>query len=452
MRRLGFVLVIAMLLAPLMASVAVASPQPTPVCRFCGGQFEAAAGDAGVNVTVGRSEVDVTVRADGTARWAIDLELTTGSAALAESPERLTTIARSLADEGYGLPDQPTFQNATLEGDRVQLVYRANEAVDREAGLIVVDWLHDGGREPWYHVNAERFTIHGPPGSEVANTPESGRVDGRAVTWTGESGESWAGGTDLRGSPYIVYAPEDGVANSLRAAVATALATLPIVAGAVKRYVLAQLVLFGIALGAVVLAVQRWRPQPGRQGLGVALGLLGGLGLVVPAITNGPEWIAGPPLLALGLAGIAAVPALATRLREPRAQAVAVTALLVLSYLLLWDLHHRLGVGWGRAASIALEATAIGFPLAAMVPLGGALARDDEGLHGWLALCLVAFAAVSQSVINVVDPPVGLGAGLFFLALLGLAGIAPLVGSLGLLLGRSLADVDRETAGPGVSR
>ena len=211
MRRLALLLVLAVLLAPL-AAPAAASPQPTPVCRFCGGQFVDVASEAGVNVTVASSEVDVHLRPDGSARWEVGLELANGSAALADAPGALESIARALAEEGYGLPEEPTLVDAGQDGDRVTLTYRAPNAAERHAGLLVVDLLHDDGGEPWYHVNAERFTIHGPDGTVVANTPESGTVDGRSVTWTGESGEDWYVGTDLHGSPFVAFAPADATA------------------------------------------------------------------------------------------------------------------------------------------------------------------------------------------------------------------------------------------------
>lgn len=441
MRRLALLLVIVLLVGPLVAPAA-ASPQPTPACRFCGGLFASAAEDAGVNATVAASEVDVHVRPDGSARWAVELELSNGSAALAESPGTLEAIARALTEDGYGLPEEPTYVDASQDGNRVTLVYRAPDAAERHAGLLVVDLLHDKGGEPWYRVNAERFTIHGPDGTVVANTPDSGRVEGETVTWRGESGEDWYDGSDLEGSPYVVYAPDGGTATDLRASLAVALATAPIVLDAVKELVLFQTLLFGVLLGGVVLAFRRFEPGPPVRPLAVAVGALGAIGIAASLVVDIPEWIAGPQLLAIGLAGLALWPETERWLDAPRRQAVAMGGLLVTSFGLLVVLYLVLANDWARPVRLALRTTSLAFPLAAMVPLGGALAVEPERVHRWFAAALGAFALVPVIVVPVFDPPSGLGYGFFVLALLVLAVAAPLVGSLGLALGRSLALAD----------
>jgi hypothetical protein len=441
MRRLALLMVIVLLVTHVVAP-ATASPQPTPVCRFCGGLFASAAADVGVNATVAASEVDVNVRPDGDARWVVELELANGSPALADSPSQLEAIGRALAEDGYGVPKDPTFLEAGIDGDRVTLVYRAPDAADRHGGLLVVDLLHDKGGEPWYHVNAERFTVHGPDGTVVANTPESGRVDGATVTWTGRSGEDWYGGSALEGSPYVVYGPDGGVAGELRASAAVALATAPIVLDAVTELVLLQTLLFGVLLGGIVLVFRRFDPRPPVRPLAMVIGALGAVGIAASLVVDIPEWIAGPQLLAIGLAGLALWPAAEGWLDAPRRQAAAMGGLLLASFGLLVALHVALANDWARPVRLALRTTSLAFPLAAMVPLGGALAVEPERTHHWFAVTLGAFALVPVVVVPVFDPPSGLGYGFFMLALLALAVVAPVIGSLGLALGRSLALAD----------
>ncbi len=116
--------------------------------------------------------------------------------------------------------------------------------------------------------------------------------------------------------------------------------------------------------------------------------------------------------------------------------------LLIATYGLLVGLHIGLANDWARPVRLALRTTSLAFPLAAMVPLGGALAVEPERVYHWFAVALGAFALVPVIVVPVFDPPTGFGYGFFMLALLVLAIVTPLVGSLGLALGRSLALAD----------
>lgn len=429
----------ALLLLAALAGPATASPQPTPVCRFCGGQFEAAAADTGVNATVASSEVVVAVDADGGATWTVRLGLANGTEAFASSPDRLEDAARSLLDGYRGLPEDASFIDARLEGHTAVLRYRDPDAARRHAGLLVVDYLHDRGGVPWYHVNADRFVVRGPEGTVVANDPESGTVTGGAVVWQGKGAGEWYEGTDLAGSPYVVFGPDRSAATRLRAAAAVALATWPIVADGVRRFLLVQTALFALALAAVVAAFGRWRPRPRVEGLAGVLAGLGLLGVAVPLVTHGPGWVAGPPLLALGLAGLGLAPAARARLREPRAQALAVAGLLVGCFVVLLGLHLALATEYTDPPAIALRATAIAFPLAAMVPVGGVLETSPDDVRPWYALAVLAFIVATATVVDLVDPPTGIGAGIFAIGLGVGAVAAPLVGSVGLALGRSLA-------------
>ncbi|MFB6354481.1 MAG: hypothetical protein ABEJ92_10400 [Halobacteriales archaeon] len=450
MRRAALLSVLVLLAA--LVGPAAASPQPTPVCRFCGGQFESAAEEAGVNVTVARSDVLVQVHADGSATWTVTLDLETGGADLAAPPDRLEAVARSLLDDWHGLPETATLLDATVEDDRVELRYRDADAAARHAGLLVVDYLHDEGGQPWYHVNADRFVLRGPEGTVVANDPESGRVDGRTVAWRGNGTGAAYVGPDLEGSPYVVFGPDRTAATRLRAAAAVALATLPILVEGVRDFLLVQTTLFALLLAAVVVAFRRWSPRPRVRSLAAAVAVLGLVGIVVPVVRQSPGWITGPPLLGLGLAGLALHPVTRAWLDRPRRQALAVGGLLLAAYVALLGLHLGLANEWTNPALVAFRATATAFPLAAMVPLGGTLASRPGWPWRWTGLAIVGYVTVPLLVVNLADPPSGLGGGIAAIALTAAAVAGPLLGALGLALGWSLAGAGDATVGSGATR
>lgn len=435
---------LALLLAPLFVAPALASPQPTPVCRFCGTQFGDAATEAGVDTTVSRSTVLVRVHENGSATWTVRNRLADGAREFRENPERLDEVARALAGDallahdvgGYGLPEDAdvTLVAARMEDDTVVLVYRDPDAARRHAGLLVVDYLHDEGYEPWYHVNADRFTVRGPEGSVVTNDPDSGRVDGRSVTWRGDSGGELYEAPDLQGSPYVVFGPEG--ATGARTTAALALATLPIVVRGVKSFLLPQTLLFAGVLAATALAWRRFDPEVGATPLAGVAAALGVVGLVAPVVTNGVGWLSAPPLFGVAIGLLAFDERARGWLATPRRQALAAAAVLVASFGVLVGVYATLGESHVSPVARAVGTTALALPLVAMLPLGGAL---EDSPVGWYALAVVAFVAVPVAIVDLADPPAGLAGGVFAFFLVGYAVLAPVVGSVALLLGRSLS-------------
>ncbi|MDZ7701417.1 MAG: hypothetical protein U5J98_04745 [Halobacteriales archaeon] len=209
-----------------------------------------------------------------------------------------------------------------------------------------------------------------------------------------------------------------------------------------KELVLLQTLLFGVLLGVVVLGFRRFEPRPPVRPLAAVVGALGALGIVTSLLVDVPEWIAGPQLLAIGLAALVLWPEAGVRLDTPRRQAIAVGGLLLASFGLLAAIHTALANEWARPIRLAVRTTALALPLAAMVPLGGALVAEPGWPQRWFAVALGAFALVPVIVVPVVDPPSGIGYGFYLLALLALAVATPVVGSLGLALGRALAVAD----------
>lgn len=447
-------LLVATLLAPAVLPPAVASPQPSPVCGFCGSAFEDAAQKQGVNASVEESIVVVQVHENGTATWVVRNRLSLGADEFRGDRDRLNRTAEWLAENHWGLPDDPSFVSARMDGDAVVLTYRDPDAAERRAGLLVVDYLHEGGREPWYHVNAERFTIRGPPGTVVTNDPDSGHVGdgidrttgngegadpGGGVTWRGNSSGPVYEGTDVEGSPYVVFGPDRSPVTQARTAVALALATFPIVVESLQSYLLYQTAAFAVGL-AVVVAFLRSRTPGGRveRWAGI-VAILGALGAVVPAVTNGIEWVFGPPLFGVGAGLLALHPRTRDRLETPREQALVSGGVLVATFGVVVGLNAVLASSWPDPVGMAVRVTALAFPLAAMLPLGGALDAGRDRLLAWGGLAVVAFAAVPVATVNFADPPSGFGSGFLVLALFAFAVLAPLVGTIVIVLGRSLA-------------
>jgi hypothetical protein len=454
MRRRALPAVCLLLVALLaLPAPALASPQPTPVCGFCGGQFAEAADESGVNVTVAESAVVVQVHENGSATWTVRNRLSNGSEAFREHPDRLDAAASRLATDHYGLPEESSFVSARMDGDTAVLVYRDPDAATRHAGLLVVDYLHDGGHEPWFHVNAERFTVRGPEGTLVTNTPESGTVEGRNVTWTGGTGGGYYGsGADLEGSPYVVFGPDDSAGTAVRTAAALGLATLPIVLRSLRQFLLFQTATFAAGLGTVLVVLRRWSPEPTPERLGGLLVGLGLLGVVGPVVGRGfaLAGVTGPPVFVLGLGLLARDGRLRGRLRDARSQALLAAGLLVVVLLVVAPVY-AFGTGFDRPLLVAVETTLFAVPLAVMLPLGAVLDDRHRAVRWWL-LAVVGFVALLVATANPADPPTGLGAGLTMLFLFGLALVGPLLGVPVVLLGWRLATGAGPEPGDGAHR
>ncbi|PSQ21739.1 hypothetical protein BRD04_06025 [Halobacteriales archaeon QS_9_67_17] len=279
---------VALLAALLLAATAVvvpatASPQPTAVCRYCGG-FDAAAADNGANVTLTESTVDVQVHANGSATWTVRSDLDSAKP-FRENPDALDATVRQLTDESFGLPEEPARVQHRLDGETVVITVQTPDAAERRAGVLVVDLLHDKGRELWYVVNADRFTIHGPADTVVSNTPASGTVEDGRVTWTGESDQQYEA-PSLDGSPYVAFGPDDTTATELQTTAALALATLPITLSALRGFVVPQAIVFAAVTAGVGVGIGGRRSFIGSERLVVGL-LVGAIIMLATAAIDG---------------------------------------------------------------------------------------------------------------------------------------------------------------------
>lgn len=439
----------ALLLAVVGAGLAVpaaSSPQPTPVCTFCGPQFEAAAVAPDANVSVAASTAVVKVHDDGSATWTVRNRLDDGAEAFRENPENLERTVRGLEDL-RGLPERSTNVTATLEDDTVVVTAEQADVGSGQAGILVVDLLHDRGGDPRYHVNADRFTIRGPPGTVVTNDPEGATVEGRNATWHGTtSGARYAAGRPLRASPYVAFEQEGTFLPGVRTTAALALATLPVVVGAVGRFLLLQTALFALAAATVGRVVGgstgddrtdssgHERPAVGALAVGVVV-LVASLAGDPLGVGTGVLLGVVPAVVLVAAGGLAL--AYPERLGTPVRQAAFAVPVLAVLGLVSW--YVAAGTP-GEPGGLALRTTAAALPLLAFLPLGGALAVGRRRLL-WGAVAVVSFVVAVSILVDLTDPPTGLGGGIVALVLFVVAVVIPLLGSPLAVLGARLADV-----------
>lgn len=440
MRRAALALaLLAVLAVPLVPAVA-ASPQPRPVCGFCGDPFERAADDAGVNATVEASTATVRVHENGSATWTVENRLANGSDQFAADPETLAAVGRSLARSHRGVAEDPRFVDADLDGTTAVLTFRDPGAAERHAGLLVVDYLHHAGASRWHYVNAERVTLAGPSGTVVANDPESGAVDGGTVIWRGATGDLYAS-PDVTGYPLVVFGPDRSPWTTARATVAVTLATAPVAISAAWRVLVLQTLVFAATLLAVGHAVRRRRPPlDGRTlgalvaGLGVlagaAFGLLGGLAAApVPTATG---------LVVGGLAATTRGRSLPT---TPGRQALLSVGTVAAAGVAVTGLLAATGAD-DDAVLLARRSAAVVLPAAALLPVGGALDAGDRRRLGWTAVGVVGFVAAVPLLVNLAEPRFGPGLLVLAVGTLLAALFLPVVASPVLALGWRLSARD----------
>ncbi|WP_458205374.1 hypothetical protein [Haladaptatus sp. NG-SE-30] len=443
MRRV-LALTVLLLLVPVVGP-SMASPQPTPVCQLCGSVFADAAEDGGINATVTNSTVVVRTHENGSATWVVRNRLSDGADRFRENPVRLNRLAQTLLDERYGLVDDATLVSTRMDSEVAVITIRDDDAATHHAGVLVVDYLHDGGYETWYVLNVDRFTIRGPDGTVVSNEPESGSVDGRSVTWYGETEPESYSAPSLEGSPYVAFGADDSLTTQMRTTGALALATLPIVVRSVRSFLLWQTVLFTVVLGGVVGLLRTYTPSVDGSRLAaitVALGAVGTVAFGTVVLRSTQFYPAlGPPLFGVTVGLVA----WETRTRETRQRRYS-GARIAIGGLVFAFAGTTVVAGVTSAPNpieTAIRATAIALPLAALLPLGATLDANRRRLLRWGALAVVAFAAFPPAFVDFSDPPTGLGGGLLTVFVFVIAVLLPLVGTVVLLVGQSFASPQR---------
>ncbi len=324
-----------------LAVPAAASSPPEPICGPCGSTIEEEAERQGLAVDVTHSTAEIRVDENGSATWVVTNRLNESTASrLATNPERLEPIVRGaavsdgMAGESGG---SVTVQSATVDNETARIRFTDPDAGSRHAGMLVVDYFHEGGT--WGQVlNADEISISGPEGTVVANDPPSTiddehatadevpTVSAETLTWQRTASNDRE--ATIHDEFYIAYA--EPAVGSTRVDAALALASLPIWLSNVRDIVLPAAVVYGLALIGVA-AGTRWmtetptdatRLAAGVAGSGFVGTLLAALG-VLPATLLGvgviyvesgiaglirPEWFRSVRgALAVGLAALLAV-------------------------------------------------------------------------------------------------------------------------------------------------
>ncbi|MCU4799980.1 hypothetical protein OB920_06310 [Halobacteria archaeon HArc-gm2] len=376
------------------AGPAMASSGPDNVCGACGDAFEDAASEQGVPASVTHSTATVYVHENGSATWVVTNRVDQSAAdQFTESPAALHRVARAAATEGYeppvGTRVPRTSVTASVDDRNVTVRFRERDASESRLGLTVAGTLHKGGVRGGWLLNANRFTVVGPPGTELVNEPNETihadtadapgvpDVDGRRVTWTGPATD-W--GSFIFQNVYLVYGPPD--TSEYHADGAVALATAPLWVENVKWYVLPPTAVYGVLLlGGVAVVRRAGSGDSGRLGGVVAgLGLVGILAAVLAQRVHEPAWYG-------GLATIYLVTALVDRRRPDRLESVRdaleVGVVAALGAGVVATAIEPTAWAHGSSARTVLEQTAYHLPVAVAPAFGLAVAGPRSTRTAW---------------------------------------------------------------------
>lgn len=207
------------LLAFVLLTGCVDFPPDYNVCLSCEQGIEAGAGDE-LDVTVERSDLEIRVAEDGSARWRVRADLSGGNVSeLADDPDRVDRIAdRAVTDRvRIDLITQYASHggnvrnvSGNLEDRRMVITFTVPSFGHRSAhGVTVVDTFHAKGEgPPSYRLGTDRVVVRGPPGTVVTNDPPGAAIasDGGAAIWEGTE-------TRVSGETYLVFGNDRGLAT-----------------------------------------------------------------------------------------------------------------------------------------------------------------------------------------------------------------------------------------------
>lgn len=420
--------------AVLLAAVApvLASPQPDPVCGACGSAFEDAAEEEGLAVNVTNSTATVRVHGNGSATWVVTNRLNDSAADhLREHPALLDRIANGAATTGWGLPGvyddgDVEFGSAGIDDRTVTIRFVDHDTGEQHAGVLVVDYLHSDGIRGGWILNADTFTIVGPPGTTVVNDPSAAidreytpanavpTIDGRRVTWHGSAeNEHQAAFYD---DVYLAFG--DAGTPAWRVDAALALATAPIWVDNVQAFVVPAVVVYGVLLLGVAGAARRVATvdvDPDRFATGAAaVGAIGVVaGVIAPAVDQ-PGWFAGAAAVYLVTGSAALVRPDAFRTIRG-ALGIGVASLTGIAAVLGGVSLAGGGFGVGAVSSSLvsmLRGVVFHLPLAVAPAFGVALARADRHESHRVSLgaflgALASLAAAGAVFVPVASRPFG---------------------------------------------
>lgn len=299
----------------------MASTQPDPICGACGSSFETAASERGVSLNVSQTAASVRIHDNGSATWVVTNRIQNSTRDLSTTPDTLARISQRAAVSG-GLPQDTeprvTFQSATMENRTVRIQFRDPAAGTRHLGVLVVDYFHSGGSSGGWLLNADRFSISGPAGTEVLNDPRSIIDDEYATadelptvadnTLTWQQTVTNDDETTLYEEFYIAYG--EATTEEVRVSAAVAMASVPIWLANVEGAVLPAafvyaILLLGVTVGSRRAAETEWADVDSISTLIAGVGLVFGILAVI-----GPATLIGVGTLYLAVGVIA--------LRRPR--------------------------------------------------------------------------------------------------------------------------------------
>lgn len=426
MKRLALQGGLAVLLVVLVGVVgpAVASPQPTFVCGACGGPFEQAAADQNVALNVTASTATVQVHENGSATWTVANRINESAASkLSRDQALLESVARAAVYDGRGLPHSEEgveFGSASIADTEVTIRFHQDAAADRHAGLLVTDTFHSDGVRGGWILNTDRFSIVGPPGTEIVNEPSetiadgyatgtvTPVVDGQSVTWRGSTTQAYD--SIFYEDVYVVFGSSETSEQEVAAGVG--LATAPIWIDNVETYVLPAVILYALLLGGLLYGVRRGASGNPVQlaRLVAALGIVGIAGAVGAQLTDELAFFGG--LGAIYLVGGVVALHRPGALRSVRGTlAVATWSLVAAGFVV--HLVERIGSSSGPGLAWTLRQTAYHLPVAVSPLLGLAVARNAADRSRWWAacaylVCVGSFLLAGMTLVPVDRRPFGL--------------------------------------------
>jgi len=411
------VLAVVAVVAPAVAVPAAASTPPEPVCPVCASADWNGGGHSDADLNTTGSTVEMTIRADDSARFRARLDLTESSAtALRDNRSAVDAAVDRAFDRRYVGHDRGA-RNVTasiVDGDLVVAWTVPEAARDGPGGTTIVTLF--GERRASVVLRADRLVLVSAADERVVNRPATGRVEAAGTAGdASRTGERvvWRGNADFRtrahldDGTYVAFAPSEGVAASAAAELGVALTVGPTMISDAATAGAPSAVVLAVALAACLFVLGA-STDPGRDArlLAATAGVVLVAGLVSVVFAGyGP--LAGRNLELLALpAGVGAFGALTAR--SPTVATLREAALRVAG---------TVGVG-GVVATTLSNSFPSALAATFAVAIGGFyLVGVYDGRVGWPVAALVVLVLATPIVAVLPSTPIG-GFGPGFVAVL----------------------------------
>ncbi|SFS35360.1 hypothetical protein [Halostagnicola kamekurae] len=260
MRPPRVVLGIAVVLLFTVAFVPIGSPAPPPegVCGICGDDFEWAAEQNGVNTSVGESDLEIRVDADGNSEWRATATLNrTAAAQFEENRTALErAVTRTYSHSGI-VGDEVENLSTTLEDRTLTVAFAVDDSTHQyPGGVIVFDEFTQSPPTTDVYVNADTFTITGPSGTTVTHAPPGGTIAENRATWTSESDQEYEG-PELGREPTVAFAPDDGLVSKAATSGALEVHSFGLIESELREFAQLPTGLLGLAAAGLLLVGNR---------------------------------------------------------------------------------------------------------------------------------------------------------------------------------------------------